>query len=140
MRVFVAVDVAYFLYRSGHFADASQIVEKHKAGVKIDPFQYVIGYHCFQHTFRRFVLLEGVVDVADELIAAEQMFVVAPLIEDIVAFLGRADGIQHIAVALRVNRFLKRLYRKAEIYLIGGDVLPYIRQIGSLQAIKKNEE
>ena len=68
------------------------------------------------------------------------MLIIFPLIEDCRPLVGGADGVEHIAVALRMYRFLKCLNRKAEVHLIRRDILPDVRQVCRLDAVQKNKE
>ena len=63
------------------------------------------------------------------------MRIVLPLVENIVSFYWTADGVQHIAVALAVHRLLKSLYGKAQIHLIGCDILGNTGQVCCLDGI-----
>ena len=68
------------------------------------------------------------------------MFVVFPLIEHIVALLRLADGVEHVGIALAVQRFLEDLDGEAEIHLVGGDVAGNIWQIRCLDAVEEDQE
>ena len=68
------------------------------------------------------------------------MFVRLPLIEDVVAFLGRADGVEHVAVALAVYALLEGLDVKTEVHLVGRDVLADGGEVVALERVKEDEE
>ena len=86
------------------------------------------------------VFLKRVVLIADESVALQQQGIVLPLIEDVIAFLRLTDRIQHVAVALGVQRLLKRLDRQTEIDLVGGDVGGDVGKVGRLQGIEEDQE
>ena len=81
-----------------------------------------------------------IVAVPDKGVAAQKMLVGLPLVEDVVALHGRADGVQHIAVALGVDALLKRLNGQAEIDLVGGNIRADVGQIRRLDGVQKNEK
>ena len=137
---FIAVDVADFLGAAGHFVVAAQVVEEHESAVEIHTLQNEIGHQCAGEILRRAVLLELVVQVADEGVAAQQVLIVSPLVEHFLALLRLADGIEHVAVALAVHGFLERLDAEAEVHLIGGDVFAHGGEVGGLDAVQEYEE
>ena len=81
-----------------------------------------------------------IVAVPDKGVAAQQMLVRSPLVEDVVALHGGADGVQHIAIALGVDALLKRLNGQAEIDLVGSDVGADIGQVRCLNGIQKDKK
>ena len=86
------------------------------------------------------MVLELVVQIADEGIPAEQVLVGLPLVENVVPLRRAADGVQHIAVALAVDTLLKRLDGQAQVHLVGGDILPDVGQVGTLQGVQKHQK
>ena len=100
VRVLVAVDIADLLRRAGHLPVSGEIVEEHKAAVKIDALQNIVCHHHAQQRGSVLPLLKLVVAVPNEGVAAQQMLVRFPLVEDVIALHRRADGVEHIAVAL----------------------------------------
>ena len=68
------------------------------------------------------------------------MGVDVPLEKNRVALFRRADRVEHVAVALRMHRFLKRLNREAEIDFARRDVFADVGQIRRLDAVEKNQE
>ena len=68
------------------------------------------------------------------------MLILLPLIKDAASFLRLTDGIQHIAVALAVNRLLKGLDGKAQVYFISRNVLADVRQISGLDTVQKDQK
>ena len=135
MRVLVAVDVADLLHRPRHEVVAPQVVEEHEAAVEVHALQDVVRHQHARERLRALVVLKLVVQVADELVARQQMLVLLPLVQHVVALLRFADGVQHVAVALAVHRLLESLNRKAQIYLIGCDILGNAGQVGCLDGI-----
>ena len=85
-------------------------------------------------------MLELVVQIADEGVAAQQVLVGLPLVEDLVPPGGGADGVEHVAVALAVHTLLKGLDGQAEVHLVGGDVLADAGQVCGLDGIEKHEK
>ena len=140
MGVLVPVNVADLLRRAGHLAVAGEVVEEHEAAVKINTLQNEVGHHHAQQRRGVLLLLELVVEVSDEGVAAQQMLVRSPLVEDVVALHGGADGVQHIAIALGVDALLKRLNGQAEIDLVGGDIRADVGQIRRLDGVQKDEK
>ena len=140
MRVLVAVDVADLLHGAGHLAVSAEIVEEHEPRIEIDAFEDIVGDHDLKQRFRRLILAKHVVDVADELVAREQVLVVLPLIEDVRPLVGRTYRVEHIPVALGMYRLLESLDIEAEIHFVGGDVLSDVGQIGRLDGVEENEE
>ena len=100
VRVLVAVDIADLLRRAGHLPVSGEIVEEHKAAVKIDALQNIVRHHHAQQRGSVLPLLKLVVAVPNEGVAAQQMLVRFPLVEDVIALHRGADGVEHIAVAL----------------------------------------
>ena len=100
MRIFVAIDITNFLCRSGHFAVSSEVVEKHESRIKINPFENIIGDKHAHKLFYAFIFHESIVEIADEFIAVKQHLIVLPLIKNGVTLFGRADGVEHITIAL----------------------------------------
>ena len=129
MRVLVAVDVADLLYGPRH---APKVVEKHEARIKVNTLEDVVGDQHAQEIPARTVLLELIVEIADEGIAREQMLVILPLENNGPALIGAGDGIEHIAVALRMDAFLEGLDGETEIDFIRRDISRDIRQVGTL--------
>ena len=68
---FIAVDVADFLRRAGHFVVAAQVVEEHETAVKVNALQNEISHQCAGKVLRGSVVLELVVQVADKGVAAQ---------------------------------------------------------------------
>jgi len=100
VRVLIAVYVANLLRRAGHLPVSGEIVEEHKAAVKIDALQNIVCHHHAQQRGSVLPLLKLVVAVPNEGVAAQQMLVRFPLVEDVIALHGGTDGVEHIAVAL----------------------------------------
>ena len=123
MRIFIAIDVANLLGRTSHAAVTCEIVEEHEATVEIDAFQDVVANHDTHEVVDIRLLLEVIINITNEGIALQEVLVVTPLEEDIVAFIRITDGVKHVAVALRVNAFLIGLNVQTEVCLVGGDVL-----------------
>ena len=140
VRVLVAVDVADLLHRPRHEVVAPQVVEEHEAAVEVHALQDVVRHQHARERLRALVVLKLVVQVADELVARQQMLVLLPLVQHVVALLRFADGVQHVAVALAVHRLLEGLDGQAQVHLVGRDVLAHGRQVRRLQAVKKDEE
>ena len=138
--ILIAVDVADLLHGARHPVVAAQVIEKHEATVEIDALQDIVGNDHPHEVIQRLLLLKAVVLVADEGVAAQQVLVILPLEQYIVALLRLADGIEHIAVTLAVNGFLKDLDGQAEIDLIGRDVLADSGQVGCLDGIQKDQK
>lgn len=130
--VLVAVDVADFLGRTRHLAVAAEVVEEHKSAVEVDALEDVVGNEGLHQREAVLLLLEVVVTVADEGIAAQEVFVGLPLVEDVVALFGAADGVEHVAVTLAVYALLEGLDVQTEIDFVGGDVLTDGRQVVAL--------
>lgn len=84
--------------------------------------------------------LEVVVAVSDEGVPPQKMLVGAPLVEDVVSLLWRANRIQHIGIGLGVDGLLEGLDVQAQVHLVGGDVLRDIGQIGRLDGVKEDQE
>ena len=140
MGVLVPVNVADLLRRAGHLAVAGEVVKEHEAAVKINTLQNEVGHHHAQQRRGVLLLLELVVAVPDEGVAAQQMLVRSPLVENVVALHGGADGVEHIAIALGVDALLKRLNGQAEIDLVGGDIRADVGQIRRLDGVQKDEK
>ena len=68
------------------------------------------------------------------------MLVCLPLIQYLVALLGAAYAVEHVAVALAVHAFLERLDVQAEVHLVGCHILAYGRQVVALQRVEEHEE
>ena len=128
------------LHGAGHLAVPAQVVEEHEAGIEIDAFEDVVGDHHFEKGLGRPVLTEEVVDVADELVAGEEMLILLPLIEHLGALVRGADGVQHIAVTLRVDRLLIGLDVEAEVDLVGGDIFTDAGKVCGLYGVQKHQE
>ena len=140
MDVLVPVNVADLLCRAGHLAVAGKVVEEHEATVKIDALQNEVGHHHAQQRRGVLLLLELVVAVPDEGVAPQKVLVGLPLVEDVVALHGGANGVQHIAIALGVDALLKRLNGQAEIDLVGGNIRADVGQIRRLDGVQKDEK
>lgn len=84
MGVFIAVDVPDLLGTAGHFTHASEVVEKHESGIEVDPFQDVVRNQGLHQLFCIPVFEEVIVQIANELIPMQQVFVVFPLIQDLI--------------------------------------------------------
>ena len=61
MRVFVAVDVADFLHGAGHLVIPTEVIKKHKAGIKIYPFQNIIGDGNLEQGKHAFIILKLII-------------------------------------------------------------------------------
>ena len=107
MRVLVAVDVADLLHRARHAADAAEVVEEHESRVEVDALEDVVGDEHAQEVLTRLLLLELVVEVTDEGVAREQVLVILPLEDNLLALVGAHDRVEHVAVALRVHALLE---------------------------------
>ncbi|MPM51928.1 hypothetical protein SDC9_98680 [bioreactor metagenome] len=140
MRVLVPVDIADHLHRAGHEVVSAEVIKKHKPAVEINTLEDIVRDDGAHEVLRRALPIKVVVRVADERIAPEQEFVVLPLIEHLVAPLRLADGIQHIAVTLAVDRLLIGLNREAEIHLVGRDIFADGGEVRGLDAIQKDQE
>ena len=140
MGVFIPVDIADFLNGARHFAVSSEVVKKHEAGVEINPFQDKVGNADAEEAVLGLFYDKLVVEVSDKFISAQQMRVGFPLIEDVISFGRVADGIQHVAVALAVDTFLKSLDGQAEVHFVGGDILRDIREVCRLEGIQIDKE
>ena len=140
MGVLVPVDVADLLRRAGHLAIAGKVVKEHEAAVKIDALQNEVGHHHAQQREGIPLHLKLIVAVPDKGVAAQQMLVRSPLVEDVVPLHGGADGVEHIAVALGVDALLKRLNGQAEIDLVGGNIRADVGQIRRLDGVQKDEK
>ena len=140
MCVFIAVDIAYLLRRAGHFSIPGQIVEEHEAGIEIHPLQNIIRHHHLQQREGILLFLEFIVQIPDKCVAAQQMLIRFPLVQNVVALRGAAYGVQHVAVALAVHTFLKCLNRQAQIHLVGCDIFANAGQVGRLDGIQKHKK
>ena len=65
------------------------------------------------------------------------MLICLPLVQNSVTLNGTADRIQHIAVALAVDTFLKGLYIQTKVNLICSNVFSNIGKVGCLDGIQK---
>ena len=63
-----------------------------------------------------------------------------PLVQNAVPLFRGADGVQHVAVALGVDRLLEGVDGQAQVHLVGGDEFPQGGQVGRLYAVKENQE
>ena len=140
VRVLVAVDVADLLRAAGHFAHACEVVEEHESGIEIHALQDEVRHEDAQERARVAALLELVVQVADERVAREQVLVGLPLVQNLIALGGVADGVEHVRIALRMHALLERLDREAEIHLVGRDVLGDVGKVRRLQGVEEHEE
>ena len=113
MRVLIAVDVSNFLCRARHFAIAGKVVEEHKATIKVNTFEDIVGHERLHE--RRFVVVgvKLVIAITDESVASQQVFIGFPLVKNIVSLFGRANSVEHIAVTLTVNALLESLDMQA---------------------------
>ena len=80
MGILIAIDVANLLHRTRHLTHAPEVVEEHKSRIEIDPFEDIVCDHCTRQLIGGFVELEVVVYIPNELISAQEMLVVAPLV------------------------------------------------------------
>lgn len=71
MRIFIPVDIADFLYGARHFSHASQIIEKHKAGIKVNTLQYIIRHHRFHQMSAVSMCLEIIIQIPDEFVSIQ---------------------------------------------------------------------
>ena len=62
------------------------------------------------------------------------------MIQNLCALIRRTEGIEHVAVTLGMNGFLKSLDCQAQIDLVGRDHLADIRQVGRLNTVKKDQK
>ena len=75
VRVLIAVDVVDLLHRARH---AAEVVEEHESRVEVDALEDVVGDEHAQEVLARLLLLELIVEVADEGVAREQVLVIRP--------------------------------------------------------------
>ena len=135
MGILVPVDITDFLDASGHLTAPSQVIKKHEPAVKIDALQDIVCHNDPEKGHIVLPLLEFIIQISNKCIAAQKVFILLPLVQYPVPLHRAADGIQHIAVALAVHRLLESLNRKAQIYLIGCDILGNAGQVGCLDGI-----
>ena len=109
MSVLIAVDIPDLLCGSRHLVVPAKVIEEHKSAVEVNPFKDEIGYHGLHKCKRALVLLKFIIKISNKGISGKQMLIVFPLVEHLVPGLRLADGIQHIAVALAVDRLLEGL-------------------------------
>ena len=135
MGILIPVDIPDFLDASGHLAAPSQVIKKHEPAVKINAFQDIVGHDDPEKGHIILLLLEFIIQISYKCIAAQKVFILLPLVQYSVPLHRTADGVQHIAVALAVHRLLKSLYGKAQIHLIGCDILGNTGQVCCLDGI-----
>ena len=85
-----------------------------------------------------FIFLKLVVKITDKFISGKKMLILLPLVEYLITFLRLTNGIQHVTVALAVYSLLKGLDGKAEVYLIGSNIITDIGQVSSLDTVQKD--
>ena len=86
------------------------------------------------------IFLKLVIAVSNKGVSSQQMLVSFPLIEDVIPLFGRANGVQHIRIALRMYCLLKGLDIQAQVHLVGGNILRYVGEVGSLNGIKEHQK
>ena len=137
VRILIAVDVADFLRGPRHLLISAQVIEEREAGVEVDAFEDIVRHHDADEVVLIRVIQELVILLADEGVPLQEMLIFLPLVENRVPLFRRADRVQHIAVALRVDALLERLDVEAEVHFARCDVA---RDVRGLQRIKEHEE
>lgn len=107
-----------------HFPLPGQSVEEGESAVEVERLQQKISHARFDELPLVLMFDELLIEIGDKSVAAQQVFVVPPLVVDVFPRLWRTYSIQDIAVGLGVNFFLERLDVEQRRHFRCRDVLP----------------
>jgi len=137
---FVFIDIFDDIGSARHEVTGCQEIEEHEPVVEIEPFEEVVTDNDLFEVLFAGIISKILESGRYEPVPVEQYLVDAPVVVDSVLHLFRDDGVDDVAVALTVYRFLVGLQTEDDVYLRGRDVVRYERYVICLDTIEENQE